>query len=203
MLDKKDTDLIFSLLAPVAVITFMLFSTIPAATLFMAMLTALALYLHTSEPAVLRVTMTAAFMGLASDLALNATSRRSNAPRSAALQFYFQKVGTWSAAAFAAMLTVWLVLPSFSIWMFLYQKNTDLHWGWLLAIGFCFGFFIGFFSQPTRALKPLLLFYKSTWGWLENRVWDGVSVVFALVPLMIFPDFFRPQNFGVEKQPGP
>lgn len=172
--------LVTVLAAPVAILAVMANAGIGVSTGFMLVLTALAVVLW---PEVWKWTAVAFVAGFASDLALNAYSGRQklchqNALRSWALQGYFTRVGALRAAVFAGFLSVWLVLPSVAIWTYL---------GWeqplaVLPIGFMVGATTGVFSQSSRALAPLLPFYQATSGNLENRAWDGASV---LVPLAV------------------
>lgn len=178
--------LVGSILLPLLIVGFMFFTRITATTVFMIVLAVVALAVHGAKAGkVAVVAVIAFFMGFFADLGLNLMSSTSGGVRSRMLQRYFRSVGAVKAAVFAGMLTVWLVLPSYAIWLYL-DGVTDGGQSkfLLLPIGFFFGFFIGFGSQPTKALKPLLPFYQVTSGWLENRVWDGVSVVFALLPIM-------------------
>lgn len=175
-----------SIALPLLIVIAMAFTNIMGATIFMGVLAVIALAVHGKKAGNIAVIAAIAFaMGFISDVALNLYSGTSTGIRSQRLNFYFGLVGPLKAAVFAGFLTVWLVLPSYAIWLFIDGQNRISPW-WILLIGMVFGFLIGFLSQPTRALRPLLPFYRSTSGWLENRLWDGISVVFALLPIVPF-----------------
>lgn len=84
---------------------------------------------------------------------------------------YFEEQGTWLAAAFAGMLTAWMVLGTYAI------SGNKLN----AVVAFVVGAVWGVASQYALALRPLLPFYENTeFGYIENRIWDGMSVVFAI-----------------------
>jgi hypothetical protein len=93
-------------------------------------------------------------------------------------------MGFFRAAAFAGFLTVWLCLPSLLIWKAL-QGSFSVPLYVLPVIGYVVGFVVGNFSENTRALRALKPFYSSTSGILENRFWDGISVVIGLLPVVL------------------
>lgn len=182
----KVLHLVGSIALPLLIVIAMAFTDIMGATIFMGVLAVIAIAVHGKKAGNIAVIAAIAFaMGFISDVALNLYSGTSMGIRSQRLNFYFGLVGPLKAAVFAGFLTVWLVLPSYAIWLFIDGQSRISPW-WILLIGMVFGFLIGFLSQPTRALRPLLPFYKSTSGWLENRLWDGISVVFALLPIVPF-----------------
>lgn len=136
--------------------------------------------------------------GMFCDLMLNLYSKRIssednvNSIRKIRLHEYFNEVGTIPASLLGGFLTLWLCLPSYAIWINLIDNNNDYKkrkrekiWV-LIIIGFVVGFVIGTFSEQSLALRPLLPFYKSTKGYLENRFWDGISVVIGMIPFFIF-----------------
>jgi hypothetical protein len=178
------TQLLGTLAAPVAILVAMAYSDITASIAVMALLLAL-FYLVEGK---WQVAAIAFAMGFCSDLALNYYSRRTHAGlRSRRLHEYFTRVGPVKAAAFAGLLTVWLVLPSVALWEYIgAESGLSPFSPWaLLPLGFMVGAVTGVFSQTTQALEPLLPFYQATSGNLENRAWDGASVVFAMVPVAV------------------
>lgn len=198
---SKPLHLVGSLLIPFIIILFMWRTRIAASTLFMVLLLVAVLVVHYEQIEKVAVVSAIAFaMGFFSDLGLNLMSSRSSGRRSVQLQNYFREVGTLEAALFAGMLTVWLVLPSYAIWLYINARERISEW-LLVPIGFLFGFFIGFFSQPTLALRPLLPFYLTTYGWGENRLWDGASVVFAIIPVTIYLMVARGSKLEESTQP--
>lgn len=126
--------------------------------------------------------------GFASDLALNLYFRgnRARSVRGARLREYFDAVGALPAAVFAGAITVALTLGTLGVaaalGVHIPANAADLPAAAALcAIGFVVGAAVGVFSQPSRALRPLLPFYQSTSGNLENRTWDGASQAWAMI----------------------
>lgn len=123
-------------------------------------------------------------LGAIFDLTLNLYFRgdRAQESRSAALEAYFKLLGPVEASAFAGCITAWLVLASFDVWRFVEVRSV-----WFPFFGFLTGAFFGVLSEKSVALAPLLPFYESTSGQLENRAWDGASIL--LVNAIIVPIF--------------
>lgn len=139
-------------------------------TTFMA---ALLFALITFHPEVKALAFAGFLAGALSDLALNViTHKFPETIRGKYMIQYFEEQGTWLAAAFAGMLTSWMVLGTYAI------SGNNLN----AVAGFVVGAGWGVASQYALALKPLLPFYENTeFGYVENRIWDGMSVVFAIV----------------------
>jgi len=182
-IDSGVTESLIVVLIPFLIVLFMFFFNLVQSLIFMIILALIGLYLSNNRIS-LDYTLIAFIMGFFADLFLNFSSRNGvfKGIRGLQLKNYFNKVGTLTAAIFAGMLTVWLVIPTISIWSVLNRELDGIDELYIFPIGFLFGFLIGTFSQPTKALKPLLPFYSSTYGYIENRLWDGLSVVIALVP---------------------
>lgn len=187
---NETTDLLLALSAPVATLVAMRFFGISMTTLIMFVLAvAYAVHAQISEhdngkiSNTVLVALIAFVAGGISDTLLNLYSRNSNGVRSLKLREYFTQVGSLRAAVFAALLTFWLVVPTFAIYRYFFSEQPDLI---LLPIGFVVGFVVGIFSQNSLALRPLLPFYQVTSGWVESRFWDGISVCVALVPVLVY-----------------
>lgn len=185
-MDTDYLDLLLALVSPVIILIAMRFYGVLGSILIMLLLafafTLYSLFYSKNDQKIIVVTLIAFLAGAVSDLLLNFYSSYSNGIRSKMLQKYFRIVGTSTASIFAGLLTVWLVLPSFVLYRS-FDINESL---WLFPIGFAVGFIIGSFSESSLALRPLLPFYKSTSGWIENRSWDGISVCVAMLPIVVY-----------------
>lgn len=131
-------------------------------------------------------------VGALSDIALNLYFRGSRAlrPRGAKLRQYFDAMGMLPAAVFAGAISATLTLatvaaasafhlrpPARNSLGGIELRETAI----ILVLGFAAGAGFGVFAQPTRAIAPLLPFYQSTSGLLENRAWDGASQVWVML----------------------
>lgn len=193
---EEDTlSAIILIIIPFLIVLFMSFFNLVASLILMVILTAAFLILSYEHRTMWKYVLIAFLMGFFADLLLNLSSRNGffKGIRGRQLKNYFNNVGTPTAAIFAGMLTVWLVIPSVAIWSLLDVEFKGISEYWVLLIGFIFGFIIGTFSQPTKALKDLLPFYRSTSGYIENRAWDGISVVVALIPCVVLLDPIIPK----------
>lgn len=186
---KEYLDLVIGLISPVFILIAMRFFGVSGSSLLMFLMAfVFCLYRTFYEPepekdAAVVITILIAFLaGGICDLLLNLYSSYSTGVRSVMLNNYFGIVGTYRASIFAALLTVWLVLPSYV----LYQAFAGKEPLFLFPIGFAVGFIIGAFSESSLALRPLFPFYKSTTGWIENRAWDGISVCAAMIPVVAY-----------------
>lgn len=149
-------------------------------TLFMLVL--LCLYIAIRRDLSMLV-LIALVLGGIFDLALNLYFRgdRAKEGRGSSLRAYFDLLGPVDAAGFAACITAWLVLASYDIWRFVNVRRI-----WLPFFGFLSGAFFGILAENSVALAPLLPFYKSTSGQLENRAWDGASILLVNAIIVFF-----------------
>lgn len=126
-------------------------------------------------------------VGIFSDLGLNGISYlyRNTTTRSTALQKYFTKIGTIPAALYGGTLAALMIFNTYAILEIMgytqESKNENVEKVFVgLFLAFVVGAIWGILGEPSKAFKPLLPFYKSTLGLLENRFWDGIAIVLAM-----------------------
>lgn len=124
----------------------------------------------------------ASIVGAISDLSLNLyfTGERATDTRGQKLRIYFDELGSLDASIFAACITAWLLLAALD-----FLEFTKLRPRWFPVVGFVTGAFFGVIAEKSRALQPLLPYYESTSGQLENRAWDGLSTAVASTIILI------------------
>jgi hypothetical protein len=130
-------------------------------------------------------------VGAVSDLLLNLIFNRARirGPRTFYIRQYFDRVGTFTAMVFGGAITVSMTMLTIALTsLFGLQTASvgvtgDVVLGDGLAVC-ALGFVAGaafFPAQYSKAGRELLPFYSNTSGFIENRIWDGASEVWAMV----------------------
>ncbi len=99
------------------------------------------------------------------------------------MTIYFNQVGVFPSAMFGGVLTAGMVLNTALVMSFL---ETVLGWEYNGYVAMLVGFVVGALwgvvveSGRAEAAKELMVFYKNTkGGYLENRIWDGLTIMLA------------------------
>lgn len=132
-------------------------------------------------PGYWKLCLSSFLIGAISDLLLNLYVHKStliNSPRIKTMIYYFNKSTTIFASIFAGMLTLWMCLGTYII--------TELKWTSLIT-GFIIGVLWGCLCQNTKSFIYLYPFYMNTTGFIENRIWDGITITYAMfINIIIF-----------------
>lgn len=120
------------------------------------------------------------FVGAASDALMNFVVRQVDSPNPnwSNMVSYFDTVGVLPSLLFAGALTSGMVLNAALFRDFLATPPIVS----LIVTGFVSGALWGVWVESLRAkaAEPLMVFYDNTpGGYTENRIWDGLSIVFA------------------------
>lgn len=130
----------------------------------------------------IKFTLVGFFVGALSDLVMNIAVHifraRGNTNTSNMVR-YFTLTGSLNSAFFAGLITSLMVLNTVAFVNITEVPNTFLY---TTLAGFAVGALWGVVVEVwnAKAARNLMLFYKNTSGFLENRVWDGLSIALAV-----------------------
>lgn len=128
------------------------------------------------------------FIGTVSDLTMNAMatglSSRVTPPSNWINMYkYFKQIGVFASAMFAGVLTTSMVLNT-ALFMTLVEEwqNIPHNPYYAVLMGFFVGAIWGVFVESGNAAsaRELMVFYKNTSGYLENRIWDGATIALTV-----------------------
>lgn len=123
-------------------------------------------------------------VGMFADLIMNAVVRLLQGPGRTninAMVTYFDMVHMFPSGFFAGLITALMVLHTVAISKLVGLSSYMPSYVAYAIIGFMVGALWGVVVEAwnAKAARKLMVFYKNTSGFTENRIWDGLSISLA------------------------